>query len=92
MRWRNLIVHNLEDDVRGLKDLADQHGRSVEEEAREILRGAVFGTRGAGQGNGAGKLGSRIAARFSAAGGLEANIPEIRGQAAMPLTCRDDDS
>ena len=81
----NLIVHNLEDDVRdGLKDLADRHGRTVEEEAREILRGAVFGTRGASHSNGAGKLGSRIAARFSAAGGLEANIPEIRGQAAMP--------
>jgi len=37
-----LIVRNLEDDVRDrLRDLAHQHGRSMEEEVRDILRAAV---------------------------------------------------
>lgn len=37
-----LIVRNLEDGVRDqLRDRARAHGRSMEEEVREILRGAV---------------------------------------------------
>jgi plasmid stability protein len=37
-----LIVRNLEDDVRDrLRDLAQRHGRSMEEEIRDILRAAV---------------------------------------------------
>ena len=37
-----LIVRNLENDVRDrLKEQARRHGRSMEEEVREILRGAV---------------------------------------------------
>ena len=39
-----LLVRNLEDDVkRRLKARAQQHGRSTEEEVREILRHAVMG-------------------------------------------------
>ena len=37
-----LIVRNLEDDVKAkLQQRARQHGRSTEEEVREILRAAV---------------------------------------------------
>jgi len=37
-----LIVRNLEDDVRDrLREQAQRHGRSMEEEVREIIRGAV---------------------------------------------------
>ena len=37
-----LVVRNLEDDVkRRLKRRADKHGRSMEEEVRDILRAAV---------------------------------------------------
>jgi plasmid stability protein len=74
----NLTVTHLEDDVRdGLRDVANSHGRTFEEEAREILRGAVLSTRTAPLANcAAGKLGSRIAARFASAG-LEHDIPEL---------------
>ncbi len=38
-----LIVRNLEDSIRDrLRDLAEAHGRSMEEEVREILRAAVL--------------------------------------------------
>lgn len=38
-----LIVRNLEDDVRDrLRDLARFHGRSMEEEIRDILRAAAM--------------------------------------------------
>ena len=75
-----LIVRNLEDDVRDrLRDLAAQNGRSMEEEIREILRGVALRTSihsGAG-------LGTRLAARFRKLG-LDGEIDEIRGQPARP--------
>lgn len=56
-----LIVRNLEDDVRDkLRDRAQRHGRSMEEEVRDILRAAVVQVP-AEQGQG---LGSRIAELF----------------------------
>lgn len=74
-----LIVRNLEDDVRDkLRDLARSHGRSMEEEAREILRGAVLGQPSADI-----NLGSRLASRFESIG-LDQQIPEVRGQPAEP--------
>jgi plasmid stability protein len=58
------IVRNLEDDIRAkLRDLARQHGRNMEEEVRDILRGAVMG-----EGTPRRPLGSRLARRFSAHG------------------------
>ncbi len=37
-----ILVRNLEDQVKGrLQDRARRHGRSMEEEAREILRNAL---------------------------------------------------
>jgi plasmid stability protein len=70
-----LIVRNLEDDVkRRLQARARRHGRSTEEEVRDILRHAV-------RDEGAPKpgLGSRIAARF-AGRGVDLDLTGLRGQ------------
>ena len=69
------IVRNLEDDVKArLKRRAARHGRSMEEEARHILRDAVKQ-----QDQRVAKLGSRIAARFAKIG-LTKELPELRDQ------------
>ena len=74
-----LIVRNLEDDIRNrLRDLAQKHGRSMEEEVRAILRGAVIG-----KGAKRPQLGSRLAERFSKLG-LNEDIAELRGQPVEP--------
>jgi len=74
-----ILVRQLEDDVKAkLQRRARQHGRSTEEEVREILRNAVRdGERAPAQ------LGSRIAARFAKVG-LEEDIVELRGQPVRP--------
>lgn len=73
-----LVVENLEDEVKEkLQELARSHGRSVEEEAREILRGAVLQQTPPDASQG---LGSRIAARFAGIGLTEEEkIQELRG-------------
>jgi len=69
-----LLVRQLDDDVKAaLQRRARAHGRSTEEEVREILRDAVRTGRGKPV-----KLGSAIAARFSGLG-LTAEIDELRG-------------
>jgi antitoxin FitA len=69
------IVRGLEDDVKArLKRRAAQHGRSMEEEVRHILRDAVKA-----QNQPLTRLGSRMAARFARAG-LTTDLPELRGQ------------
>ncbi len=74
-----VIVRHLEDEVKDrLKRRAERHGRSMEEEAREILRNAARE-----ESRPVAMLGSRIAARFRKRG-LEADLPELRGQAARP--------
>ncbi|MBE2244301.1 MAG: toxin-antitoxin system [Burkholderiaceae bacterium] len=74
-----VVVRKLEEDVKvKLKRRAARHGRSMEEEAREILRNAVRT-----KSSPAGGLGSRIAARFRTTA-LEADVPELRGQVARP--------
>ena len=76
-----LLVRNLEDDVKVRLQLrARRHGRSTEEEVREILRNAV-------KGEGAQKkpLGSRLRERFAGIG-LEDELPELRGELARPAT------
>ena len=56
----SIIIRNLEDDVKArLKLRAATHGRSMEEEARDILRLAVGAT------NPRADLGAAIAARFA---------------------------
>ena len=74
-----VIVRQLEDDVKArLKRRAERHGRSMEEEVREILRNAAFE-----EGRPVTRLGSRIAARFRKKG-LDADLPELRGQRPRP--------
>ncbi|MDA0251508.1 MAG: toxin-antitoxin system [Actinomycetota bacterium] len=74
-----ILIRQLEDDTKAkLQRLASQHGRSTEEEVREILRNAVRNVDSP-----PGRLGSRIAARFKGAG-LTADIPEMRGQPVRP--------
>jgi plasmid stability protein len=74
-----LIVRQVDDDVKvKLQRRARRHGRSMEEEVREILRNAVKGESDARP-----RLGSRLAARFALVG-LAADIPELRGQPARP--------
>ena len=70
-----ILVRNLEEDVkRKLKKRAAQHGRSLEAEAREILRGAVQVESGKPTEVG---LGSRIAALFEGIGFTDEEIAEI---------------
>jgi len=75
-----LIVRNLEDEIRDkIRALADAHGRSMEEEIREILREAALrAPLEAGPG-----LGTRLARRFRGRG-LDTEIEELRGQSARP--------
>ncbi|MDP2067232.1 MAG: plasmid stabilization protein [Burkholderiaceae bacterium] len=75
-----VIVRNIEDDVKAsLKARAIQHGWSMEEEVRQILRCAV-----SVEALERPKLGSRIAARFADAG-LTEPLPELRGQTIAPM-------
>jgi len=74
-------VRELENDVKArLRQRARQHGRSMEEEVRNILRQAVSAADRPVR-----RLGSQIAARFRGAG-LTAGIPELGGEAARPAT------
>ena len=69
------VVRNLEEDVKArLKRRAERHGRSMEEEIRQILRNAARE-----ENRPVSRLGSRIAARFKRTG-LTADLPELRGQ------------
>lgn len=74
-----LLVRQLDDEVKvKLQRRARRHGRSTEEEVRDILRNAVRGEGGARK-----PLGSRIAARFARVG-LDEQIPELRGHSVRP--------
>jgi plasmid stability protein len=76
-----LLVRNLEDDVKAkLQKRARRHGRSTEEEVREILRNAVKEKAEREEG-----LGTRIARRFAKVGLRPGeDIPEQRGYPARP--------
>jgi len=70
-----ILVRQLDDDVKAkLQRRARAHGRSTEEEVREILRNAV-----ADETRPPTRLGSRIAARFDGIG-LDDDLPELRGE------------
>jgi plasmid stability protein len=74
-----ILVRQIDDDTKSkLQRLARQHGRSTEEEVREILRNAVREVD-----EPPAKLGSRIANRFSGAG-LRQEIGELRTQPVQP--------
>ncbi len=75
-----VIVRNLDENLKAaLKQRALRHGRSMEEEVRQILRRAVNE-----EPTPATKLGSRISARFADVG-LDMALPELRGQSIDPV-------
>ena len=75
-----LIVRNLDEGVKSkLQLMARKHGRSTEEEVRNILRNVVR----KGENTSSRPLGTRLKARFSRVG-LDAVIAELRGQRAQP--------
>jgi antitoxin FitA len=66
----SITIRNLDDTLkRSLRIRAAEHGRSMEEEAREILRQAV-GRRAAPE-----NLGEAIHRRFAALGGVDLDLP-----------------
>jgi plasmid stability protein len=76
-----LVVREIENEVKArLKRRAKRHGRSMEEEVRDILRTSVKE-----EGAPAGGLGSEIAALFAKVG-LEKDIPELRGHKIKPTS------
>jgi antitoxin FitA len=78
-----LIVRNLDDDIKErLTQRAQRHGRSTEDEARDILRAAALADVAAETAPQQG-LGTRIAARFAGLG-LDADIAECHEAQARP--------
>ena len=74
------VVRNLENEVKArLQRRAARHGRSMEEEVRDILRNAV------NEQETGGGLGSEIASLFTKVG-LEEDIVELRGNEAKPVS------
>ena len=72
-----IVVRKLESDVKDkLARQAREHGRSMEEEVRAILRAAVAGNDTHGEG-----LGTRIARRFAEIGFTDDEVAslELRG-------------
>ncbi len=68
-----LTIRNLEDDTKvRLRVQAARHGRSMEEEARVILRHAVAAPPTAPDGEG---LGALIHAHFARLGGVDLDLP-----------------
>jgi antitoxin FitA len=73
------VVRNLENAVKvRLQRRARRHGRSMEEEVRDILRNAVNEREIPGGG-----LGTEISTLFSRTG-IDFEIPELRGNAIKP--------
>lgn len=70
----SLTIRNLDERTKAqLRIQAARHGRSMEEEARTILRNAVEASQPDAGGQG---LGHRIQAHFAALGGVELELPE----------------
>lgn len=73
-----LTIRNLDERTKAqLRIQAARHGRSMEEEARTILRDAIQSSQPGSKGAG---LGSRIHAHFAQLGGVELNLPERSSQ------------
>ncbi len=67
----SITIRNLEDELkRRLRMRAAEHGRSMEEEAREIIRRAV------GEGAAPRDLAAAIRARAAPFGGADLDLPE----------------
>jgi plasmid stability protein len=75
-----LTIRNLDEQTKAqLRVQAARHGRSMEEEARTILKEAVGAKPLAPAAQG---LGSRIHAHFAELGGVELHLPERSSQPA----------
>jgi plasmid stability protein len=73
------VVRNIESAVKArLQRRARRHGRSMEEEVRDILRSVVHDDDGPSTG-----LGTEISALFAKAG-INRDIPELRGHEIKP--------
>ncbi len=69
-----LTIRNLDESTKAqLRVQAARHGRSMEEEARTIIRSAIEDWKPAASGKG---LGSRIHDHFAQLGGVELELPE----------------
>jgi plasmid stability protein len=80
-----LVVRNLEESVKTrLQRRAKRHGRSMEEEVREILRSAVNEPERSAPG-----LGTQIASLF-AGKKLDFEVEELRGYAVRPVSFEDE--
>ncbi len=76
-----ILVRNLETQLKArLQRRAKRYGRSMEEEARDILRNALRHEDSPATG-----LGTEIAALFHETG-LQEDIPELRCHAVVPET------
>ena len=74
-----LIVRNIENSVKAkLQRRARRHGRSMEEEVRDILRNVASEDRVSADG-----LGTEISKLFSGQG-LDSEITELRGRKVKP--------
>jgi plasmid stability protein len=74
----SLTIRNLDDALkRRLRVRAAEHGRSMEQEVREILRQALGGLP-------PGDLGRAIHERFAAIGGVELEFPTRDAMGAAP--------
>ncbi len=74
-----LVVRNLEPSVKArLQRLAKRHGRSMEEEVRDILRNAVHETEKPSVG-----LGTKISSLLKGTG-IKFEVEELRGHAVTP--------
>jgi plasmid stability protein len=75
------VVRNIEAEVKlRMQRRAKRHGRSMEEEVRDILRNAAKE-----EDTPVGGLGTEIASLFSKIG-LDADIPELRGHEIKPAS------
>ena len=75
------VVRNIENEVKArLQRRAARHGRSMEEEVRDILRNAVNEQDAA-----VGGLGTEIASLFAKVG-LDEDIPELHGYEIKPAS------
>lgn len=75
----SITIRNLEDDLkRRLRVRAAEHGRSMEEEVRDILRQAV------GEPSPAKNLGRAIHRRFAAIGGVDLELPRREAMREPP--------
>ena len=76
-----LVVRNIEAEVKSrLQRRARRHGRSMEEEVRDILRNAAKEEMAPVRG-----LGTEIASLFAGAG-LDVDIPEFHGYEIKPIS------